>query len=715
MDQTFIPVSNLDSLLRTVLGSSGDCIKILDLDGNLIFMTEGGQRVMEVTDFGAIKGCPWPDFWQDQGNVDAKVAIETARAGKTGHFQGYATTMAGTPKWWDVTVTLIRDADGKPDRLLSVSRDITAKRLADEALKSSEHRLRIALDAGRLGHWDLDLTTGAMTASDICKENFGAAAVGDFTFEDLHAAIAPEDQPRMQAAIEQTTATGSDHDGEYRIVKPDGTSGWVLIRGRLVAGLNGKPGTLSGVSLDISSLKAAEHALRESESRFETFAQAMPNQVWSATPDGMLDWFNDQVFSYSGLTVAELAGNGWAQMVHAGDIGAAAASWARALADGSIYQSEFRLRRRDGSFRWHLARAAPMRDEAGCITRWIGTNTDIDDQKEVEKQLVESQQRVEAAIDAADIGTWDFDPRSNVLQWDNRCYQLFGMKPGTPISFDVFLAGLHAGDRNATEKACIDAMRPDGPQGYDVEYRTIGRDDGVERWCAAKGKAFFDNGVAIRFIGTIRDISKLKHAELQQQLLTRELEHRMKNTMAMVGAIASQTFRTASTKEEARTIFDARLRALNHAHDVLVQSSWTSAPIRTVVEGALAPHRSGDGRIAIDGPTVDLTAKQALSLALALHELATNATKYGALSVPGGTIDVRWDCIPSDDRPILRFGWREQDGPAVSPPSRRGFGSRLIESTLSSDFGSSVRVEYLPEGVVCSFESRLSDLAGQAN
>ena len=151
------------------MGSSGDCIKILDLDGNLIFMTEGGQRIMEVTDFGAIEGCPWPDFWKDQGNIDAEAAVTAALAGDIGHFQGVATTMAGTPKWWDVTVTLIRDAEGKPDKLLSVSRDITEKRLADEALKTSEQRLRMALNAGRLGHWDLDLATGVMTASDICK------------------------------------------------------------------------------------------------------------------------------------------------------------------------------------------------------------------------------------------------------------------------------------------------------------------------------------------------------------------------------------------------------------------------------------------------------------------------------------------------------------------------------------------------------------------
>jgi PAS domain S-box-containing protein len=587
VDQSSIPVSDPNSLLASLLGSSGDCIKILDLDGNLIFMTEGGQRVMEVTDFGAIKGCPWPDFWQGDGHVDAKAAVKAAQAGEAGHFQGFATTMAGTPKWWDVTVTLIRDADGKPDKLLSVSRDITESHFADVAV-------------------------------------------------------------------------------------------------------------------------------RESEARFKAFAQAMPNQVWSATPDGQLDWFNDQVFSYSGLSHDDLAGNKWAQMVHADDIGPAAKNWARSLSDETPYQSEFRLRRADGSFRWHLARALPIKDNADQIKRWIGTNTDIDDQKEIEEQLFEIQQRMALAINAADIGTWDYDPQTGALQWDDRCYQLFGLKVGKPVSFDVFLAGLHPQDRDRIEKTCLDAMRPDQPQAYDVEYRTIGLDDGIERWCSARGKATFENGVASRFIGTIRDISKLKRAELQQQLLTRELEHRMKNTMAMVGAIASQTFRTAATKEEARTIFDARLHALNHAHNVLLQSSWTSAPMKTVVDGALAPHRTGEGRIRTDGPSVDLTARQALSLALALHELATNAAKYGALSVPGGTINVTWDCTGLPGERKLRFFWREQGGPPVSPPSRRGFGSRLIESTLSSDFGSSAKVDYLPEGVVCRFEAKFTGFSENA-
>jgi PAS domain S-box-containing protein len=451
VDQTSGVIAYANALLQSLLASSGDCIKILDLDGNLVFMTEGGQRIMEVTDFGAIKGCPWPDFWQDQGNIDAKAAIQAARAGKTGHFQGFANTMAGTPKWWDVTVTLVRDADGNPDKLLSVSRDITASRAAEEALKTSE-------------------------------------------------------------------------------------------------------------------------------ARFKTFAQAMRNQVWSAAPDGQLDWFNDQVFAYSGLQFDDLVGSKWARMVHPDDIGSVADSWAQALAASSPYEVEFRLLRADGAFRWHIARAVPIKDDSGAIICWIGTNTDIE---------------------------------------------------------------------------------------------------------------------------------KQKAAEVQQKLLAGELEHRIKNTMAMVAAIASQTFRTAATKEEARTIFDARLFALNQAHSVLTSSSWTSASMASVVEGALAPHRSGERRIHVRGPEVQLTPKQALSLALSIHELATNATKYGALSAPAGTIDVTWDCCTSDQNRKLNFEWREHGGPLVMPPTRRGFGSRLIEATLSADFGGTTKIDYRADGLLCTFETML--------
>lgn len=192
---------------------------------------------------------------------------------------------------------------------------------------------------------------------------------------------------------------------------------------------------------------------------------------------------------------------------------------------------------------------------------------------------------------------------------------------------------------------------------------------------------------------------ELKEAAERQELLTGELQHRIKNTLAMVGAIASQTMRGDSVAA-AREAFAARLMTLSHAHDILMQRSWTSAPIKEVINGALAPHRSGQGRIRASGPDVLLQPKQALALAVAVHELATNAAKYGALS-SGGKVDIVWSEETVEAVPRFRFTWSESGGPPVAPPDRKGFGSRLIEQILGNDFAGKVQLLYRPEGLVC--------------
>jgi PAS domain S-box-containing protein len=180
-----------------------------------------------------------------------------------------------------------------------------------------------------------------------CSEVPGRDRSEEFTNEELRDAIHPDDRARAVAAIERAIEMGDDYDVEYRIIRPDGTTGWVMIRGRLIRDSDGRYIAMSGVSLDIGRSKETEAALIESEARFKTFAQVMPNQVWSATPDGLLDWFNEQVLSYSGLTFDDLMGTGWAQMVHPADIGAAASAWEKALTEAIPYQAEFRLRRWD--------------------------------------------------------------------------------------------------------------------------------------------------------------------------------------------------------------------------------------------------------------------------------------------------------------------------------------------------------------------------------
>lgn len=193
------------------------------------------------------------------------------------------------------------------------------------------------------------------------------------------------------------------------------------------------------------------------------------------------------------------------------------------------------------------------------------------------------------------------------------------------------------------------------------------------------------------------------------KLLNAELSHRIKNTLAMVTAIVNQTFRGAETSDIAQGKIIQRIAALGQAHSILTQKNWSAAPIQTVVEGALAPHRTGHESFVVEGPPALLSARQALSLALALHELATNAAKYGALSVEGGRVRVTWEADASADGQF-RFIWREVGGPAVRPPECTGFGSKIIEYVLASDFEGAVNMIYAREGLRCELVTAMTNL-----
>ena len=199
-------------------------------------------------------------------------------------------------------------------------------------------------------------------------------------------------------------------------------------------------------------------------------------------------------------------------------------------------------------------------------------------------------------------------------------------------------------------------------------------------------------------------------AEDQQVLLNRELSHRMKNMLAMVQAIAAQTIRTATDLPSAGTALSARLIAMGRAHDILLSGTSEHTTLEAVVRAALAIHDDAQlGRLRLSGPLVRVGSKAALSLALVVHELATNASKYGALSTPEGHVAVAWDIDAGRAAPSVRFRWTERGGPAVLPPRQRGFGSRLIERGLSGIVSASVRLDYPPEGVTCSLTADLAE------
>jgi PAS domain S-box-containing protein len=357
---------------------------------------------------------------------------------------------------------------------------------------------------------------------------------------------------------------------------------------------------------------------------------------------------------------------------------------------------------------WFTFSYSPVCDESGDVAGLFCAVAETTGRVLGERALAEHEEQLRLATEAAEVGFWDLDVVTDTLFWPPRVKRMFGISPEIPISMDDFYAGLHPEDRERVSEAFAAAIDPDRRALYDQEYRTVGREDGLERWVAAKGRAIFDEGGrCVRVIGTAIDITVRKTAEAHLRLMVNELNHRVKNSLATVQGIAAQTLRRGDIPGDVRDALTARLVALARAHDVLTTERWTGAELREIAENAAAPYAGSGGvqAFVIDGPPVSLPPKTAIALALVFHELATNAVKYGALKAPGGRVRIDWTVTPGATGPRLGIVWREEGGPPVTPPKAAGFGTQLIQRGLSAELHGAVTLSYPPDGVVCRLET----------
>ncbi len=325
-------------------------------------------------------------------------------------------------------------------------------------------------------------------------------------------------------------------------------------------------------------------------------------------------------------------------------------------------------------------------------------------------RLLESEQQLRFATDAGEIGLWDVDFVEEKLFWPPRVKAMFGISPHAPVSMADFYGGLHPEDREAVITAHSAATDPKKRAPYDVEYRTVGKEDGIIRWVAAKGRGIFDaQGRCIRIAGTAIDITKRKQAEERQLLLAREVDHRARNALAVVQAIMRLT--RGSTPSNYVKAVEGRIKALSQAHSLLSQSRWQGADITRMVEEELAPYRvAGSSQVSITGESVLLPPDRAQTVALALHELATNSAKYGALSCREGHLNVDWQL----DGGMIKLNWREAGGPPTQAPKAHGFGTKIINATVKQ-MGGDVVLDWRPKGLHCLLSIPTDDKPIQAN
>jgi PAS domain S-box-containing protein len=318
-------------------------------------------------------------------------------------------------------------------------------------------------------------------------------------------------------------------------------------------------------------------------------------------------------------------------------------------------------------------------------------------------QRRDAEERLKFALDSGRMGAWELDVETRAYQASDICKANYGRGPDDDFAFADLVATVHPGDRERMTAAIEDAIRHGAE--YDVEYR-VRLPGGETRWVHARGRAAqtADHGGARRMAGVSLDITERKRAEERQKLLVNELNHRVKNTLVSVQSIASQTLRTTETPEAFRDAFEGRLMALSHTHDLLTQQNWEGASLREIFDFELEAFAARD-RIGFDYVRdLQLSPKATVALGMAVHELATNALKYGALSVADGAVNVVWSLEPGgeQDDPCLRLTWTEQGGPPVAPPTRHGFGARLLEKGLAGELSAQVNLAYDSLGLVCT-------------
>ena len=549
---------SLKGVVRVIMAASSPMVILAGDEGILIYNDAyadfAGNRHPEI--FGLPAELAWPevsDFTRDKIDMGFRGQAVTLRNQELMlDRHGQLETV-----WMDLQYSPIYGEDGLPVGTFCVVHETTDRVLAERALARSEERLSLALSGSNIvGTWDWDVVTNVVTADDRFAQMYGLdplrAGLG-VGIEQVLGAIHPDDRIMVGNEINAALTTGDNFHAEYRLLGADGTTRFVVASGRARLDREGRALRFPGLVVDITDQRRAAGALAESELRFRTLADTMPQMVWSTLPDGFHDYYNARWYEFTGVPAGSTDGEGWNAMFHPDDQDRAWAAWHHSLATGEPYQIEYRLRHHSGEYRWTLGLALPVRDAEGTIVRWFGTCTDI---------------------------------------------------------------------------------------------------------------------------------HETKLAAEERELVAQELSHRIKNIFAVLTGIISLSARSQPEIKPFADQLRQRIYALSEAHDFvrprspMSPSSESQSSFRALIERLLRPFKQDDApRLEFIGDDVEIDDGAATPLALLVHELATNAAKYGALSAPGGRIVL----TGAESEEHYHLTWKELGGPSVASAGlTEGFGSRVI-------------------------------------
>ncbi|MBU8978056.1 PAS domain-containing protein [Lysobacter sp. MMG2] len=467
---------------------------------------------------------------------------------------------------------------------------------------------------------------------------------------------------------------------------------------------------------DIQPRRDAEKALRDSEERFSQFGQASSSVLWIRDATSLeMEYLSPSFETTCGRGCVDLVGAGfesWIALVHPDDHEAVRRAMAR-VQQGERVEHEFRMVHGEtGELLWIHSTEFPMRDIACRINRTGGIAQDATLLKRAQARLRESEERLRSAIEVGRLATWDWNLTTGEVAWSDEHYRIEGYAPGEVVpSYEAWIARVHPDDREAAESAVVHAMQTGGEYAREVRFL---HPDGSVHWANARGRFFYDaSGAPVRMIGSMLDTTQRREFEEAQRVLVAELQHRTRNLIAVVRAISDRTLRESPDMRHFAAAFSERLDSLARVQGLLSRlKEGQRVSFDELLRMELAAHLDEGGvRFDLEGPAdVSLRSSTVQPLALAIHELITNAVKYGALRDPRGRLRIRWRVEPEDGRPWLHVDWRET-GVAIGsgePAPGGGAGRELIERALPYQFGARTTYTLTDEGVHCTIAMPIS-------
>lgn len=659
-----------------------------------------------------------PNFWIDHIHPDDReraiaYCSQETHAGRNHEFEYRMLAADGRVVWLRDRVYVAQVENGKR-RLCGVMLDVTQEKEAEQRLGESEERFRLMSEAAPAMIWVSDQQGRCLHVNRMLREfwNIDEEKISEFDWTSmLHPEDVEEVRRKVQIAREMESpltiqARFRNAGGEYRIIKTQ-TQPRFSSRGEFLG--------FVGINIDLTNEIQAFEALRESEERFTRFMRQLPGFAWIKDAAGRYLFANDaaaKVFGNSPQKLNELRDY---ELFPANLTAQFRRNDLSALEQGAGMQFVETMEHEDGTSHHFIVSKFPIPGPPGQPSLIGGVAFDITDRKAAEDRIAKLNddlrhrlEELEALLRALPVGVF--------IAQDAQCSDIKVNPAGAamlrvPLTANASKSGADA-DRlpfrtfkNGVEIAPEDLPMQRAAQtgepvvGEEVE---VVFSDGSSRVLYMHSSPLFDTATAVRgCVGVFDDVTERKRADRHQKLLIGELNHRVKNTLAITQSIASLTLRETPDPAAFKEAFSARLAALAQTHSLLTATSWNGVSLRELTLTALKPFESSGKAIRIDGPPIIIKPDIAVTLSLVLHELATNAAKHGALSTPDGRLSISWN--KTARHPIgLEFLWREEDGPAVIAPRHTGFGSRLIGASASQLSGS-IDLKYRPEGVEAHF------------